>query len=232
MKLRRGYIDIKRLTTIGVNNIIRTPWLLDYIKSAVKPLEYTNNLNVELFKSISQYTLYNGQKLTLKTFVDDFYDIEERRTILTESNEESYSFYGYIDEQGNYIDEIDPNPTTFNGYSTLVNGFMEYTLETEIEGNKPLYGYIKFNPGLNALQDVEEEYILDSYYEYIYTAEDGSGDGLQYMWFLESKTTGGLIIYLHEDVYNSLTPQQIETLFKLVSKYVIQPITYRIDKYN
>lgn len=231
MKLRRGFIDVKRLATIGVNNIVRTPWLLDYIKSAVKPLEYVNNNNNELFKSISYYTLYNGQKLTLKTFVDDFYDIEERRTILTEGNEESYSFYGYVDNEGNYVDEIDPNQTSLNGYNTLVDNFFnEYTLEVDIEGNKPLYGYMMFNPG-NPLQDVEEEYITDSYNEFIYTSEDASSN-YKYIWFLENKTTDGLVIYLHEDVYDLLTQQQLETLYEIVGKYIIQPLTYKIDKYN
>lgn len=232
MKLKRVFIDVKRLATISINYIVRTQWLLDYVKSIAKPLEYTNNQNVDYFKNISTYTLYNGQKLTLKTFVDDFYDIENRRTLIEEGNEESYSFYGYIDESGNYVNELDPNETSFNGYSTLVNGFMEYTLEDEITGNQPLYGYIKFNPGTNALQDVDDEYILDNYYEYIYTAEDGDGAELNYMWFLEDKSSDGLIIYLHDDVYNSLSTEELEFLYNVVAKYIIQPYRYTIDKYS
>lgn len=229
MKLRRSFIDVKRLATISVNYHIRRKWLLDYIKAAVKPLEFININNITLFNKLSKYVLFNGQKLSLKTFVDDRHDLIDRRTVIEESSETSYSFYGYNIESDTFILEVDPNPDTFNGYIDVIDGKLIYTLEDEIENNDPLYGLNRFNPGIYALQDVVEAYILNKYFDYIYTSEDASS-GLKYMWFSEGKFNEGLVIYLHGSIYDLMTDVELEELYNILSKYIIQPISYKIDR--
>jgi hypothetical protein len=228
MILKRGFIDCKRLTTIGVNNIIRSPWLLDYVKCLAKPLEYSNNDQVIFNKTIANYVLYNGQKLTLKTFIDDFYDISDRRTIIDENKEEGYSLYGYNDN-GKYYDEVDPNQTTLNGYTTQIGNIITYHLEADLN-NPTIYGYVKWE-ALDALQDVDSEYILDNIEEYIYTSDNSQGDN-RYLWFLEGQLEEGLIIYLHNDIYTSLTTEQLDTLFGTLDKYILSPNRYKIEGYN
>lgn len=230
MILKRGFIDVKRLATIGINNVVRTPRLLNYVKCIAKTLEYGNNLDVLNNTELSNYVLYNGQKLTLKTYVDDYYDLLDRRTIIDENREESYSFYGYNDSNGTYFDEIDPNPTTFNGYTTAVGDVITYVLEADIAENPSLYGYIRFE-SLEALQDVDLEYITDNYDEYIYTSENSEGTD-RYIYFLEAQVEEGLIIYIHEDIYNALTQEQLDTLYGILGRYIIAPVRYRIESYT
>lgn len=227
MKLKRGFIDVKRLATIGINKVVRTPWLLDYVKCIAKTLEYSNNLQIETNDSVANYVLYNGQKLVLKTFVDDYYDIVDRRTLIEENREEDYSFYGYVNDSGTYYDEIDPNPTTLNGYITSA---FTYVLESPIATNPTIYGYIKFE-SLEALQDVDLEYITDNYDEFIYTSENSEGTD-RYIYYLETQSDEGLIIYLYEDIYNALTQQELDNLLDILGRYIISPIRYKIESYN
>lgn len=229
MILKRGFIDVKRLATVCVNNVIRQPWLLDYIKCISKPLEYTNGVQVSYSKTMAEYVLFNGQKLSLKTYVDDKVDLVDRRTIIEEDREEGYSFYGYYNNNKEFELEVDPNETTFNGYATYTLDDYSFTLEGDLS-NPVMYGYVKWSD-LDALQDVVDEFILDNYEEYIYTSDnDTSNDN--YIYFLEQQTGEGLIIYIHNDIYTSMTQIQKDELLGIIDRYIISPNRFKLDGYN
>lgn len=229
MKLKRSFIDVKRLASIGLNSLIRTNWLVDYVKSIAKPMEYINNQQVSLHNELSEYVLFNGQKLSLKTYIDDNYDIVGRRTVITENKVSAYLFTGYYDYNiGTWYKEPDPVTTTFNGYcSNFTGNTYNFILEEDLD-NQPMYGYVLFNIG-DYLIDVENEAILDSYEDFIYTSSD-SNDSNNYIFKLESSGDEGLIFYLHSDIYNNMTDIDKETLVSKLERYVIAPITYRLDE--
>ena len=226
MILKRGFVDAKKLATSAINRTIRTPWLLDYVKCLVKPFEYSNNSLIKTQNMLSEYTLYNGQKLVLKTFIDDYNDFSGR-TIITENKEEQLSLYGSYNGDV-FVDEVDPNPTSIDGYA--IYSSTGYTFVSEnLTPQSIMYGYIKYE-SFEALQDVDDEYIIDNYDEFIYTAENDE-NGNRYIYFLESQSEEGLIIYLHEEIYNNMTEQELKDLFAKLGKYIQQPIRYKIDSY-
>ena len=231
--LKRGFIDCKRLSTININPVIKSKWLLDYVKAIAKPLEYSNNQQVNINSTCSEYVLYNGQKLSVKTYVDDKHDIVDRRTLIEENRNEMFSFYGGYDEStGKFIYETDPNPTTFNGYSdpeSIVfnsNDVYSFILEEEIEENSLLWGYILYKD--YHLIDSLDQFIIDSLGKFIYTADVTDS----YVYILEAASEYGLIIYIHNSIYNNMTTDDLNKLKGELSKYIIAPIKYEILGYN
>jgi len=173
MILSRTFIDVKRLATTTINYLTRTIWLLDYVKSIIKPLEYTVSQWINDSNLIKQYVKYNAQKGVLKVFVDDEIDIIEKRTYITEERLESLNLYGYAKFTGNkytWMPEYDPNPTNIYGYTSFTGNSYEFIPETNPHPII-LFGYVVFQV-FEALQDVDSIYIKDWYDEYIYTATD------------------------------------------------------------
>ena len=237
MILNRNFIDVKRLATTSINYISRSVWLLDYVKSIIKPLEYTVNQWVNESNLIKKFVKYTSQKGSLKVFVDDEIDIIEKRTYITESTEETTNLYGYCDinmETGKYtwIKEVDPNPTTVYGYAEF-DGESEFNYTYFHEVNpKPLklYGYVIFQV-FEALQDVNPEYIKDWYDEFIYTNENDITIN-QYTWKLEGKTEFNIIFWIHADIYDLMTDQDKQNLLAKLAWYVPTPYTYRLEQFT
>lgn len=230
MKLRRNFIGVKRLSNIGVNNKIRKQWILDYLKSLIKPLEYTSNLSDYYCKESAKYVLYNGQKLSLENYVNDEWDIIERRSWIGENEDPSLSFYGYLDENGDWVTEYDPNPTSFYGYATGATND-EFVLETDPDP-KTLWGYVMFS-NIEPLETTETggtEYLYDNALENIYTTE--GGDSNDYIFILEGSDVIGCYIWIHEDIYNLMSDEDKEELLGHLGKYFIAPTTYELRSFS
>lgn len=237
MILSRNFIDVKRLATSAINYITRSIWLLDYLKSIIKPLEYTVNQWVTESNLIKKYVKYSAQKGSLKVFVDDEIDIVEKRTYITENVEETLNLYSYCDidmETGNitWIKEVDPNPTTLYGYN-IFDGPSEFGYVWVHEDNPTpltLYGYTVFQVFL-ALQDVDSVYIKDWFDEYIYTSEDDITIN-QYKWYLEGKNGEDIVFWIHSDIYSLMSDQDKQTLVAKLARYVPCPYTYRLEQFT
>lgn len=227
MKLKRLFIDTKRILVLSVNYFQRTKWLIDFIQAISPALDYINKKNIKVFNRVGDVVKFTGQKLSLKTFIDDKYDIIERRTLIDENREESYGFYGYKFKD-EWKSEIDSNPTSLNGYYNFDTKL--YTLEDPIEENPIIYGFLRYL-NRDALKDVELEYILDSYFEFIYTLEN-QGDSIRRHWFLEKQAESTALIKIHNTIYNNMTVQEKEALQIILRRYVIEPIRFEIDGYS
>jgi len=180
MRLNRGFLNTKRLVTIAINPMIRQEaWIPDFAKSMVKGLQISNFNDVAFQKSIAEYVNYNGQKVSLKNFIDDQIDVEARRTIIIENNIiGDYSLYGYGEP---WTVEYDPTPNSMYGYYD--NGW---------------------------ILEPESDYItLTGYYD----------NG----WVLEEKTEISINIYIHNDVYSTLTTNQLDELTAKLNRYIIAP---------
>lgn len=233
MILKRNFIDVKRLATTVSNYYIRSKWILDYIKSIVKPLEFTNSLWISNASDMREYVLYSSQKESLKTLVDDEVDYIEQRSYITENTEEQLSLYCYANWLGNdkyeWKIEVDPNPTELFGYiNWLGNDNYEWVMETNPNPLK-LYGYAVFQV-LEALQDVDSEYIKDWFDEYIYTSENDITIN-QYKWFLESRSGADIIFYIHNSIFSLMTDQDKQRLLSKLSRYVVAPYTYELRQF-
>lgn len=245
--LKRGFLDCKRLICLGLNKVTREVWLKDYAKVLASEIQNMNSKDVLFQNETSGYVLYNGQKLTLKTFVDDQVDIIERRSIINENDAASYSFYGSVSGEGNSYTwefEYDPNPTAFYGYSELAGSpgiGSEYIWVREIEVGSPglpdinpaLYGYIQYLSS-DYLIDVDDESILDSYEEFIYTLESDY-EPSKYYWVLESIIDGYRInILIHNDIFTTLSTQEVDTLKGKLKRYIQAPYdeSFGVEGYN
>lgn len=233
MKLKRGFLNAKRLLCIGLNYNTRELWLLDYVKSIGKGLQDLNSQEVLFEREAAEYVLYNSQKLSLKTFVDDKVDIVDRRSIIQDNKFESYAFYGY-EEDGVYYYETDPNPTVFYGYSIEVGDTYEWEIETisPEDENPPIYGYSMAING-DSLLDVLEDPISDVYEELIYTIENAGAES-EYNWFREAQKGDRLTILIHNDIFAGLTEYEKDNLKAKLKRYIIGPNdnSFGLEGYN
>lgn len=231
MILSRNFIDVKRLATTCINYYIRSKWLLDYVKSIIKPLEYTVNQWVKYSNDVRDYVKYTNQKGSLKVYVDDQVDIIEQRSYITENVFEKLVLTGYAQFEPNsdrytWIKEVDPNPTKLCGYADFTGDTYQYILEPEYDENLKLSGYVSFQ-SLTALQDTNSLYLKDLNNEYIFV-EDGSITN-SYKWILEGSTSSDIIFWIHADIYNSMSVQERETLLAKLGRYVTAPYTYSLQ---
>jgi len=226
-KLNRGFINAKRLITIGVNANTRELWLMDYLKCIGKSLQSTNNVDNSFEKETRKYVLYNSQNLSLKTFVDDEVDVIGKRSIIQDNTFENWTTYGYTNPAGGYEREIDLTPKVIAGYSTFdgTNPFdYDFTREEipETAINPPMYGYTVYLD-LTALREVSTDIIHDSYEDIIYTS-DSAGNEESYKWTREFQVGDRLTILIHNDVFNLLTVNQKNTLLGKIKRYVLAQI--------
>jgi len=228
MKLRRTFIDAKRLSTTCLNYVVRSTWLLDYVKSITKPLEYTNSSFDKKSKELSEYVLYSSQKQSLKVFLDDNYDIVENRSYITENTQESLALYGYLNSDGEYVIGNDPNRSGLYGYSPFLGDNPDYILETD-PTPQILYGY-NIYLAVTSLQDGNGYYIKDADDLFIYTS-DPDYTSNYYEWYLERRGEVDIIFWLHNSVYDLMTEQQKSNLLSKLARYVPAPYTYNLDKF-
>ena len=231
MILSRTFIDVKRLATTCINYYTRSKWLLDYVKSIIKPLEYTVNQWVKYSNDVKDYVKYSNQKGSLKVYVDDQVDIVEQRSYITENIFESLVLSGYAQFEPNsdkytWVKEVDPNPTSLSGYASFTGDTYQYILEPEYDENLKLSGYVSFQ-SLTALQDTNSIYLKDLNNEYIFV-EDGSITN-SYKWILEGSTSFDIIFWIHADIYNAMSIQERETLLAKLGRYVTAPYTYTLQ---
>lgn len=233
MILKRNFIDVKRLATSVSNYYIRSKWILGYVKSIVKPLEFTNSLWISNASDMREYVLYSSQKESLKTLVDDEVDYIEQRSYITENTEEQLALYGYVRWLGNdkyeWVKEVDPNPTQLFGYINWLGGDTYEWVKEEDPKPLRLYGYAAFQV-LEALQDVDSEYIKDWFDEYIYTSENDITIN-QYKWFLEGKSGYDITFWIHSSIFELMTDQDKQKLLNKLSRYVVAPYTYTLREF-
>lgn len=231
MILQRTFIDVKRLATTSINYLTRSKWLLDYVKSIIKPLEYTVNQWVKFSNDVRDYVKYTNQKGSLKVYVDDQVDVIEQRSYITENIFENLVLTGYAVFEPNsdnytWVKEVDPNPTKLSGYAVFTGDTYQYILEPQYDTNQKLSGYVSFQ-SLTALQDTNSIYLKDLNDEYIFV-EDGSITD-SYKWILEGSMSFDIIFWIHFDIYNAMTEQERETLKAKLGRYVTAPYTYTIQ---
>lgn len=227
MKLKRTYLDVKRLATSVTNiNFRGFQWILDYIRCIVKPLQTSNNDFQKHAKDVSENVLYTGQMLSIKTLVDDKVDFINRESYITDNYFTSLTMFGYNNSE-TYFLEPDPNPTDLYGYYDYnTNEFIIETPDVEVLST---LGYVEFG-NMEPLQDVNSEFILDSTNDFIYTLDGEITD--TYTFFREgfSEATN-LTIWIREAIYNTLTSYYIQYLYSLVYKYIKAPVTFDIKPF-
>jgi hypothetical protein len=221
-KLRRGFLDTKRLLAISLNYNTREGWFVDYVKAIGKGLQDLNNQEVAFENEVKDYVLYNGQTESLENYVDDQVDIALRRTIIQTNTFETINMYGYYDQEGNWQLEYDPRPTTLYGYTTGAGENYGWEREEDpSDTNPPVYGYIMYSNQLPLL-NVTLDPILNSYEEFIYTIENALNES-DYVWIRESQAGDRVTILIHDDKFNELTQDEIEELKGKIKRYIIAP---------
>jgi hypothetical protein len=233
MKLRRGFLNIKRLLLIAINYNMRVQWLIDYVKSIGVAMQNLNSQEVLFEYEVKDYVLYNGQTLSLENYADDQVDIIERRSYIESIAFPSYAFYGYLDENDEWVYEVDSNPTTLYGYTSDAGPNYVFERENDPEDdNSPLYGYIGYIYG-GKLRDVSGDPIISMYDEFIYTLESYFLE-TDYIWFKEAQAGDRLTIWVHNDMFNELSSVEIEELREKLKRYITAPYSdaFSIKGYN
>jgi len=231
MILSRTFIDVKRLATTCINYYTRSKWLLDYVKSIIKPLEYTVNQWIKYSNDVREYVKYSNQKGSLKVYVDDQVDIVEQRSYITENIFETLVLTGYAQFEPNsdkytWIKEVDPNPTKLSGYASFTGDTYQYILEPNYDENLKLSGYVIFQ-SLTALMDTNNLFLKDINDAYIFV-EDGTITN-SYKWVLEGKIEKDIIFWIASEIYNAMSVQERDTLLAKLGRYVTAPYTYTLQ---
>lgn len=111
----------------------RFTWLIDYLKSIIKPVQDINDDFYATISAIDDYLAYTGQHLSLETCLNDKFDEVTRGIYITENN-----------ISGNQIDiykqgELNPSPEDIYKFTEI--DITPFSVYKQSEGAVTLYDF-------------------------------------------------------------------------------------------